>query len=51
MMLTHANGRSGYIPDDAAYERISYEIVSSRVKQGCAEDAIVKGLVDMMDAL
>jgi hypothetical protein len=51
MMLTHANGRSGYIPDDAAYERISYEIVSSRVKQGCAEDAIVTGLLDMMDAL
>jgi hypothetical protein len=51
LMLTHANGRSGYIPDDAAYEKISYEIVSSRVKQGCAEDAIVSGLIDMMDSL
>jgi hypothetical protein len=51
MMLTHANGRSGYIPDDAAYEKISYEIVTTRVKQGCAEDAIVNGLIDMMDEL
>jgi hypothetical protein len=51
MMLTHANGRSGYIPDDAAYEKVSYEIVTTRLKQGCAEDAIVNGLLDMMDAL
>lgn len=51
MMLTHANGRSGYIPDDAAYDQVSYEIVTSRVKQGCAEDAIVNGLLDMIDSL
>lgn len=51
MMLTHANGRSGYIPDDAAYERISYEIVTTRLKQGCAEGAIVNGLLDMMDSM
>jgi len=51
MMLTHANGRSGYIPDDDAYETISYEIVTTRIKQGCAEAAIVQGLVDMMDTL
>jgi hypothetical protein len=51
MMLTHANGRSGYIPDDAAYERISYEIVTTRLKQGCAEGAIVHGLLDMMDSM
>ena len=42
---------SGYIPDDAAYDQISYEIVVSRVKRGCAEDAIVNGLLDMIDLL
>jgi Neutral/alkaline non-lysosomal ceramidase, N-terminal len=51
LMLTHANGRSGYIPDDAAYEKVSYEIVSTHFKQGCAEGAIVNGLLDMMDGL
>jgi hypothetical protein len=50
MMVAHANGSSGYIPDDAAYERISYEIVTTRLKPGCAEDAIVRGLTEMMDA-
>jgi len=51
VMVTHANGSSGYIPDDAAYDQISYEIVVSRVKRGCAEDAIVNGLLDMIDSL
>ena len=51
VMVTHTNGASGYIPDDAAYDRISYEIVVSRVKRGCAEDAIVNGLLDMIDSL
>jgi hypothetical protein len=47
-MVTHANGSSGYLPDDAAYDQASYEIVSSRVKRGCAENAIVNGFVEMM---
>jgi hypothetical protein len=51
MMLTHCNGSSGYLPDDASYDQISYEIVVSRVKRGCAEAAIVGGLLDMMDGL
>jgi neutral ceramidase len=49
MMVTHANGSSGYLPDDASYDQVSYEIVTSRVKRGCAEDAIVNGLLEMMD--
>lgn len=51
LFVTHANGSSGYLPDDAAYDRISYEIVTSRVKRGCAEDAIVNGLLEMMDGM
>lgn len=48
MMLTHCNGSSGYIPDDAAYEQVSYEITTSRVKRGCAEDAIVNGFLELL---
>jgi neutral ceramidase len=48
IMITHANGASGYIPDDAAYEQVSYEIESSRLKPGCAEDAIVSGFVSLI---
>jgi neutral ceramidase len=48
MLVTHCNGSSGYLPDDAAYEQVSYEIVTSRVKPGCAENAIVSGLLDMI---
>jgi Neutral/alkaline non-lysosomal ceramidase, N-terminal len=48
VMVTHCNGSSGYLPDDAAYDQVSYEIVSTRVKRGCAENAIVNGLTEMM---
>jgi hypothetical protein len=49
MMLTHCNGSSGYLPDDESYKHVSYEITTSRVKPGCAESAIVNGLVEMME--
>ena len=49
IMVTHCNGSSGYLPDDAAYDQVSYEIVTTRVKRGCAENAIVNGLVEMMN--
>jgi neutral ceramidase len=48
ILVTHANGSSGYLPDDAAYDRVSYEIVASRVKRGCAENAIVGGLLELI---
>lgn len=48
IMLTHANGASGYIPDDAAYDQISYEIESSPLKPGCAEKAIVNGFLSLI---
>ena len=49
VMVTHANGSSGYIPDDAAFEQISYEITTSRLKPGCAENAIVGGFLKLME--
>jgi hypothetical protein len=51
IMLTHCNGSSGYLPDDEAYDQVSYEVVTTRAKRGCAENAIVDGLVAMMREL
>jgi hypothetical protein len=48
IMITHANGSSGYIPNDDAYGQISYEITASRLKPGCAENEIVNGLLGLM---
>ncbi len=48
IMVTHANGSIGYIPNDAAYAQPSYEVLSTRIKPGCAEDVIVKGFLEMM---
>ncbi|MFB3777632.1 MAG: hypothetical protein ACE141_08465 [Bryobacteraceae bacterium] len=50
MMVTVANGggNTGYIPNDAAYGYYTFEVLSSRLKPGCAENAIVNGLIDLM---
>lgn len=48
IMITHANGLSDYIPNDAAYNQVSYEITSTHFKPGCAEAGIVNGLVELM---
>ena len=51
MMATLTNGmaRSGYVPNDAAFAQYTFEVVSSRLKPGCAEDAIVDGLIELVD--
>ena len=48
MMITLANGRIGYIPDDATYNNPTFEVYGSPLKKGCGESTIVNGLVDMM---
>jgi hypothetical protein len=48
VMVTHANGSSGYIPSDDSFEPISYEVTTSHLKPGCAEPGIVNGLLEMM---
>jgi hypothetical protein len=52
MMATLTNGSapSGYIPNDAAFGYNTFEVLSSRLKPGCAETAIVDGLLDMIGA-
>ena len=49
IMVTNCNGSTGYLPDDAAYDEVSYEIVSAPVKRGCAEKAIVEGFLELID--
>jgi len=53
MMVTLTDGMapSGYIPDDAAYGQYTFEVLSSSLKPGCAEDAIVNGLLDLQQAV
>jgi hypothetical protein len=48
VMVTHANGSSGYIPSDDGFDHISYENTTSRLKPGCAEKGIVNGLLEMI---
>lgn len=47
IMVTHANGSSGYVPDDA-YNQVTYDIVTSHLKPGCAKNGIVNGFLDML---
>lgn len=51
MMATLTNGmaQSGYIPSDEAFGYHTFEVLSSRLKPGCAESSIVNGLLDMIE--
>jgi neutral ceramidase len=48
IMVDNANGTVSYIPDDAAYDRTTFEVMGSHFQKGCAEDAIVKNAVAMI---
>lgn len=50
MLTTRANGMTdaGYIPDDASYGHNTFAVLSSKLKPGCAESAIVNGIIDLM---
>jgi neutral ceramidase len=52
VMITLANGmaNSGYIPNDAAFGAYTFQVLSSRLKPGCAETSIVNGLLDLLEA-
>ncbi|MBO9519333.1 MAG: neutral/alkaline non-lysosomal ceramidase N-terminal domain-containing protein [Porphyrobacter sp.] len=53
MMATLTNGmaRSGYIPSDEAFGYHTFEVLGSRLKPGCAESAIVNGLLDLIEGV
>jgi neutral ceramidase len=46
--MANGGGNTGYIPDDAAYGRQTFEVLSSRCKPGFAETAIVNGLLELI---
>jgi hypothetical protein len=50
VMVTLANGAapSGYIPDDASFSHNSFQVLNSRLKPGCAEDAIANDLTNLI---
>jgi hypothetical protein len=52
MMATLTNGaaRSGYVPDDESFGKLTFEVLSSRLKPGCAESAIVNGILGLIDS-
>jgi hypothetical protein len=47
--LTNGSARSGYIPHDAGFGMYTFEVLSSRLQPGCAESAIVNGILDLME--
>jgi hypothetical protein len=47
--LTNGSARSGYIPDDESFGKFTFEVLSSRLKPGCAESAIVSGILGLID--
>jgi neutral ceramidase len=51
MMVTLTNGtaNSGYVPHDAAFGYNTFEVLSSRLQPGCAENSIVNGLLELAD--
>jgi neutral ceramidase len=48
ILATIVNDRVGYLVDDAAYDRPIFEVNGSPAARGCAEKAIVDGLVGMI---
>lgn len=48
IFATNVNDRIGYIADDAAYERATFEVKRGPLARGCAEAAIVTGLTAMI---
>ena len=48
IMITMANDRVGYIPDDASYDTQAFEVTGTPLQRGCAESGIVNGLTEMI---
>jgi hypothetical protein len=50
VVVTLANGaaNSGYIYSDDAYSHLTFQVIGSRLKPGCAESRIVSTAIDLM---
>lgn len=53
MLTTLANGsaNSGYVYSDAARDNLTFQVIGSRLKPGCAESGIVNASLLMIDAV
>ncbi len=47
--ITNGSSNSGYIPDDAAFQRYTFQVLSSRLKPNHAERGIIDGLVELIN--
>jgi len=47
--ITNGASNSGYIPNDDAFQRYTFQVLGSRLKPNCAETSIVNGLVELME--
>jgi hypothetical protein len=50
LVVTLANGaaNSGYIYSDDAYSHLTFQVIGSRLKPGCAEGKIIANAIDLM---
>lgn len=51
MLVTLANansGGNGYTPDDASYGHLTFQVLGTRLKQGCAETSIAGGIRELV---
>ena len=47
--LTNGGANSGYIYSDDAYSHLSFQVIGSRLKPGCAENKIVDAAISLMN--
>jgi hypothetical protein len=50
LVVTLANGgaNSGYIYSDDAYSHLTFQVIGSRLKPGCAEGNIISAAISLM---
>ncbi len=47
--ISNGRGTTGYIPDDESFSHNTFQVVSCRLKPGCAENTIVNGALELMN--
>jgi hypothetical protein len=48
IVVALTNGTSSYLPDDASYDKFTYESTTSKFARGCVEKGIVSGFAELM---
>ena len=46
--VSNGGATTGYIPDDQSFSHNTFQVLGSRLKPGCAENAIVDGALELM---